>query len=150
MQLWLALEAQVRFYGLVLLLSWCTYVVGSHGLGVMNERGRILQEWCHENELCILNTWFQKKDEKLWTCRRADGIIKNQIDFILIQKRFFNAILDRKPCSDVDCGSDRNPVIAKRHLRLRYMNHILSVVLTGISVPMKKNQILDKCSWLKP
>jgi len=37
-------------------------VIGSHGLGVINEKGRILQEWCRENELCIMNTWFQKKD----------------------------------------------------------------------------------------
>ena len=34
------------------------HVTGSHGLGVMNERGRILQEWCYENELRIMNTWF--------------------------------------------------------------------------------------------
>ena len=44
-------------------------VIGSHGLGVTNEKGRILQEWCHQNELCIMNTWFQKNDEKLWTWR---------------------------------------------------------------------------------
>ena len=37
------------------------HVTGSHGLGVMNERGRILQERCYENELCTMNTWFQKK-----------------------------------------------------------------------------------------
>ena len=60
-------------------------VIGSHGLGVMIESSRILQEWCHENELCITNTWFQKKDQKLWTWRRADDIIKNQSDFTLIQ-----------------------------------------------------------------
>ena len=98
------------------------HVIGSHGLGAMNERGRILQEWCYENELCIMNTWFQKKDEKLWTWRRADGIIKNQIDFILIQKRFFNAILDVKSCSNADCGSDHNPVVAKIRLRLKVIH----------------------------
>ena len=27
------------------------HVIGSHGLEAMNERGHILQEWCHENEL---------------------------------------------------------------------------------------------------
>ena len=97
-------------------------VMGIHGLGVMNERGHILQEWCHENELFIMNTWFQKTDEKLSTWRRADGIMKNQIDFILIQKRIFNAILDVQSCSDADCGSDHNPVIAKIHLRLKVIH----------------------------
>ena len=53
---------------------------------------------------------------------RADGIIKNQIDFILIQKRFFNAILDVKSCSDADCGSDHNPVIGKIRIRLKVIH----------------------------
>ena len=94
-------------------------MIGSHELGAMNERGRILQEWCYKHELCIMNTWFQKKHEKLWTWRRADGITKNQIDFIIIQKRFFNAILDVKLCSNADCGSDHSPVIAKIRLKLK-------------------------------
>ena len=42
------------------------HVTGGHGIGFMNERGRILQEWCYGNELCTMNTWFQKKDEKIW------------------------------------------------------------------------------------
>ena len=62
------------------------HVIGSHGLRVINERRCIFQEMSHENELCIINTWFLKRDEKLWTWRRADDIIKNQTDFILIQK----------------------------------------------------------------
>ena len=97
-------------------------VIGSHGLRVMNERCRILQEWCHQNELFIMNTWFQKKDEKLWTRRRADGIIKNQTDFILLQKRFFNAALDVRSCSNADCGSDHNPDIAKMRSRLKVIH----------------------------
>ena len=105
-------------------------VIGSHGLRAMNERGRILQEWCHQNELFIMNTWFQKKDEKLWTRRRANGIIKNQIGFLLIQKRFFRcnfhslryAALDVKSCSNADYGSDHNPFIAKLHVRLKVIH----------------------------
>ena len=96
-----------------------------------------------------MNTWFQKKDEKLWTWRRADGIIRNQIDFILIQKRFFNAMLDVKSCSNADCGSDHNPSIAKIRLRLKIINHIFTAVLTGISVLMKKNRTLEKFSLKK-
>ena len=84
-----------------------------------NQTGGIRQDWCHEDELCIMNTWFQKRDEKLWTWRRADGIIKNQTDFILIQKRISNAILAIKSRSNTDCGSDQNPVSAKIRLRLK-------------------------------
>ena len=49
------------------------HVIGSHGLGVLIERGRILQEWRHEIELCIIDTWFQKRNERFWTRRRAEA-----------------------------------------------------------------------------
>jgi len=45
----------------------------------------------------------------------------------LIQKRFFNAILDVKSCSDADCGSDHNPVIAKIRLRLKVIHESYSL-----------------------
>ena len=85
-----------------------------------NQRGRILQEWCHEDELCIMKKKeMKKRDEKPWAWRRADGIIKNQTDFILIQKRISNAILAVKSRSNTDCGSDQNPVSAKIRSRLK-------------------------------
>ena len=37
------------------------HVIGSHGLGAMNERGRILQKWCYGNEFCIMNMVSEKR-----------------------------------------------------------------------------------------
>ena len=34
-------------------------VLGDHGLGIKNERGRLLIEFCQRNKLCIMNTWFK-------------------------------------------------------------------------------------------
>ena len=47
---------------------------------------------------------------------------KSKIDFILILKRFSNAILDVKSGTNADCGSDHNPVIAKIRLRLKVIH----------------------------
>ena len=55
-----------------------------------------------------------------------NGIINNQIDFILIQKRFFSAIFNVPSCSDADRESDHNPVIAKTRSRLKVIHESYS------------------------
>ena len=62
--------------------------------------------------------WFQKSESKLWTWKSPDGLTKNQIDYILTSKRYFNAVLDVNAIQNADCGSDHNPVVVKLPLRL--------------------------------
>ncbi|GFO15732.1 craniofacial development protein 2-like protein, partial [Plakobranchus ocellatus] len=35
-------------------------IVGKHGLGIRNERGEKLIEWCQTNNIIVGNTWFQQ------------------------------------------------------------------------------------------
>ena len=46
-------------------------VTGKFGLGVRNEAGQRLKEFCQENALVIANTFFQQHKRRLytWTCR---------------------------------------------------------------------------------
>ena len=46
-------------------LEKAAHMIGSHRLGVVNERSHIHQEWCYENGFCIMNTWFPKTDDPL-------------------------------------------------------------------------------------
>ena len=39
-------------------------IVGPWGLGVENERGERLIEWCRENHFMISNTWFQNPQRR--------------------------------------------------------------------------------------
>ena len=57
-------------------------VTGKFGLGVQNEAGQRLTEFCQGNTLVIANTLFQHK-RKLYTWTSPDGQHRNQIDYIL-------------------------------------------------------------------
>ena len=58
-------------------------VTGKFGLGVWNEAGQRLIEFCQENALVIANTLFQQHNRRLYTWTSPDGQHRNQIDYIL-------------------------------------------------------------------
>ena len=55
---------------------------GKFGLGVQNETGQRLIEFCQENTLVIENTLFQQHKRRLYTWTSPDGQHQNQIDYI--------------------------------------------------------------------
>ena len=59
---------------------------GKFGLGVQNEAGQRLIEFCQENALVIANTLFQQHKRGLYTWTLPDGQHRNQIDYILCSK----------------------------------------------------------------
>ena len=48
-------------------------VTGKFGLGIQNETGQRLIEFCQENALVIANTLFQKHKRRLYTWTSPDG-----------------------------------------------------------------------------
>ena len=58
-------------------------VTGKFDLGVQNETGQRLIEFCQENALVIVNTLFQQHKRRLYTWTSPDGQHRNQIDYIL-------------------------------------------------------------------
>ena len=48
-------------------------VIGKFGLGVQNEAGQRLTEFCQENTLVIANTLFQQHKRSLYTWTSPDG-----------------------------------------------------------------------------
>ena len=58
-------------------------VTGEFGLGVQNEAGPRLLEFCQENALVITNTRFQQHKRRLYTWTSADGQHWNKTDYIL-------------------------------------------------------------------
>ena len=61
-------------------------VTGRFGLGVQNEAGQRLIEFCKENALVIANTIFQQHKRRLYTWTSPDGQNRNQTDYILSVK----------------------------------------------------------------
>ena len=68
-------------------------VTGKFGLGIWNEAGQRLIEFCQENALVIANTLFQQHKKRLYTCTSPDGQQRNQIDYILCSKRWRSSML---------------------------------------------------------
>ena len=62
-------------------------VTGKFGLGMQNEEGQRLIEFCQENTLVIANTLFQQHKRSLYTRTSPDGQHRNQIDYILCSQR---------------------------------------------------------------
>ena len=58
-------------------------IMGKFGLGIQNEAGQRLIEFCQENTLVIANTLFQQHKRRLYTWTSPDGRYQNQIDYIL-------------------------------------------------------------------
>ena len=56
-------------------------VTGKFGLGMWNEAGQRLIEFCQENALVIANTLFQQHKRRLYTWTSPDGQHRNQIVF---------------------------------------------------------------------
>jgi hypothetical protein len=93
--------------------------IGHHGFGDANERGIRLLEFCCANQLCITNTYFQHKASRKWTWSHPNEKSKNMIDFIMINQRWKNCILDSRSFPSADIGSDHQLVMCKLRLKLK-------------------------------
>ena len=94
-------------------------VTGKFGLGVQNEAGQRLTEFCQENALVIANTLFQQNKRRLYTWTSLDGQYQNQTDYILCSRRWTNYIQSEKTRPGVDCASGHQLLIAKFMLKLK-------------------------------
>ena len=94
-------------------------VTGKFGLGIRNEAGQRLIEFCQENTLVIANTLFQQHKRRLYTWTSPDGQQWNQIDYILYSQRWKSSIQSAKTRPGADCGSDHELLIAKFRLKLK-------------------------------
>ena len=86
-------------------------VTGKFGLGVQNEPGQRLTEFCQENTLVIANTSFQSPDGQ------------NQINYILCSRRWRSSIQSKKTRPRANSGSYRKFLIAKFKLKESRENH---------------------------
>ena len=90
------------------------------GLGIQNEAGQRLTEFCQENALVIANTLFQWHKRSLYIWTLPDVQYQNQIDHILCSQRWrssdssvqFSSVTQLCPtlCDPVDCSKPGLPV----------------------------------------
>ena len=99
-------------------------VTGKFGLGVRNEAGQRLIEFCQENTLVIANTLFQQHKRRLYTWTSPDGQYQNEIYYILCSQRWRTSIQSAKTTLGADCGSDHELLLAKFRLKLKIRKNV--------------------------
>ena len=67
-------------------------VTGIFGLGIRNEAGQRLIEFCQENVLVITKILFEQHKRRLYTWTSPDGQHRNQIDYIVCSQRWRSSI----------------------------------------------------------
>ena len=91
-------------------------VAGKFGLGVRNEAGQRLIEFCQENALVTANTLFQQHKGRPYTWTSPDGQHQNQIDSILCSQRWRSSVQSAKTRPGADCGSVMNSLLPNSDL----------------------------------
>ena len=81
-------------------------VTGKFGLGVQNEAGQRLTEFCQENALVIANTFIQQHKRRLYTWTSPDGQHQNQFIYILFSQRWRSSIQSAKTRPGTDSDSN--------------------------------------------
>ena len=94
-------------------------VTGKFGLGMQNEAGQRLIQFCQENALVIANTLFQQHKRRLYTWTSPDSQHRNQTDYILCSQRRRSSIQSTKTRLGDDCGSDHELLITKFRFKLK-------------------------------
>ena len=94
-------------------------VTGKFGLGMWNEAGQRVIQFCQENALVIANTLFQQHKRRLYTWTSPDGQHQNQTDYILCSQGWRSSIQLAKTRPGADCGSGHELLIAKFRLKLK-------------------------------
>lgn len=80
--------------------------MGKFGLGVKNDRGERLLQFCIENNFHVSNTGFQHHPRRLYTWISPGGRHRNQIDYVIINSRWKTAVKNARTFPGKDCNSD--------------------------------------------
>ena len=110
-------------------------VTGKFGLGVQNEAGQSLKEFCQENTLVIANTHFQLHKRQLYTWTSTDDQYQHQTDYTLCSQIWRSSLQSAKIRHRADYGSGHELLIVKCRHKLK------KVVKTSRSFRYDINQI---------
>ena len=80
-------------------------------LGMQNEAGQRLIEFCQENALVTANTLFQQHKRRLYTWTSPDGQHRNQTDHILCSQRWRSSIQSAKNDQELTVAQIMNSLL---------------------------------------
>ncbi|PIK34143.1 hypothetical protein BSL78_29037 [Apostichopus japonicus] len=98
-------------------------IMGKEGIGVTDDNGERLCEFCQVNGYVITGTIFKHRTIHKETWVSPNGRAKNQIDHVLVNKSMRTSVLDTRTQRGTDAISDHYLVRCKIRLKLcKYLN----------------------------
>ena len=91
-------------------------VTGKFGLGVQNEAGQRLTDFCQENALDIANTLFKQHKRRPYIWTSPGGKYQNQTDYILCSQMWQSYIQSAKQDLQLSVPQIRNSLLANSDL----------------------------------
>ena len=91
-------------------------ILGRHGVGNCNDNGRLLLEFCTEQQHIITNTIFQQKDSMKTAWMHPRSKHWHLIDYVLAHQRDLKDILHTKVMPSAECHTDHRLVRCKLKL----------------------------------
>lgn len=91
--------------------------IGNYGYDQRNERGDTLLNFLQQHNIYAMNSFFPGKPQRKWTWASADGRTKNEIDFIISNRK--SIVKNVTVLNRFTTGSDHRMVRAKVLLNTR-------------------------------
>ena len=104
-------------------------ISGKFGHGERNDRGQTLIDFCAENKMVITNTLFRLHSRHRYTWQHPNGNTRSQIDYILINRQWKQAINNSRTSLSADCDSDHKLLILTLKMRFKKNNVSKPVLL---------------------
>jgi hypothetical protein len=96
--------------------------VGKHAPGEINDNGERLSQFCLSNGFLAANAMVARHPRRMITWLHPDAHTKNQIDFLLVQKRWSSSLTKCRAFPGADLpGSDHLLVAGTLHLKLKVL-----------------------------
>ena len=97
----------------------CEDIMGTHGLGKMNENGERFADLCALNQLVTGGSIFPQKPIHKATWISPNHVTENQIDHICISRKFRRSWQDVRAMRGADVSSDHHLLMTTVKLRLK-------------------------------
>ena len=115
-------------------------IMGTQGLGVMNENGEHFADLCALNQLVIGGNIFPHKRIHKATWRSPDHITENQIEHICISRKFKRSWQDVRVMRGADVSSDHHLLATTVKLWLKRYNNNTNNTRTKYNVGHLRNK----------